>query len=789
MIDRQDLVISESTYQRCVRGFSFLHKRLGLDIALHDPAGAVESGQIFLFNHFARFETIIPQYLIFKETGAYCRTLASQEFFASSGGFAKFLIDIGGVPNEVDGLLPFLAAEILAGRKVVVFPEGGMVKDRRVVDEAGEFSIFSPTAKRHRKHHKGAAAIALILEIFKKRIISLAAKGEAARLGRWREAVGLDSVDALVAAAERPTLVVPGNITFYPIRAEENLIQSSVQLFSRGLREHFKEELLIEGSLLLKGTDMDIRLGQPLVPDITWHWWDRLLLDWGFAHVESLDHLFDVNSAPDKWISHLASMLVNRRTRRLRDHCMRVMYQNTTVNLHHLASHLILHLAAKGHQKIARERFYEALYLAVKFVQDERAVHLHPGLAEPQAYDGLPNGESEDLQTFLVAAAKSELIREEAGCYHIDPKLTEGYGFHEVRVKNPIQVYANEVAPLTGVCQAVERAWEQAPSFSGKTFSRLLFDDEMKNYRQKKRAFSSDRHRDINDQQTAVRSGEPYLLQPQEPRTLSVVLAHGFLASPAELRPFGQKLAELGYPVVGVRLSGHGTSPWDLRERRWQDWLASLDRGYRIAAGLAERVCVVGFSAGGSLALLSAARRPPGLAGVAAISPPMKLRNKNLIFVPVLHGANKVTEWVSSLEGVMTFRPNDPEHPDINYRHIPVRALFELRRLIDKVDANLAQVACPLAVLQSTDDHVVDPRSAQLVFDKVSSAEKALHWILSNRHGILNENIGGTWDKILAFITACEAEGSLDDAIEALPEPAGEPSVGDLSAPRLEPVQ
>jgi alpha-beta hydrolase superfamily lysophospholipase len=137
----------------------------------------------------------------------------------------------------------------------------------------------------------------------------------------------------------------------------------------------------------------------------------------------------------------------------------------------------------------------------------------------------------------------------------------------------------------------------------------------------------------------------------------------------------------------------------------------------------------------------------------------------------------------------MTFRPNDPEHPDINYRHIPVRALFELRRLIDKVDANLAQVACPLAVLQSTDDHVVDPRSAQLVFDKVSSAEKALHWILSNRHGILNENIGGTWDKILAFITACEAEGSLDDAIEALPEPAGEPSVGDLSAPRLEPVQ
>jgi esterase/lipase len=789
MIDRQDLVISEATYQRCVRGFSFLHKRLGLNIALHDPAGAVESGQIFLFNHFARFETIIPQYLIFKETGAYCRTLASQEFFASSGGFAKFLTEIGGVPNDVEGLLPFLAAEILAGRKVVVFPEGGMVKDRRVVDEAGEFRIFSPTAKRHRKHHKGAAAVALILEIFKKRIISLAAKGETARLGRWREAVGLDSIDALVAAAERPTLVVPGNITFYPIRAEENLIQSSVQLFFRGLREHFKEELLIEGSLLLKGTDMDIRLGRPVAPDLTWHWWDRLLLGWGFAHVESLDHLFDVNNAPDKWISHLASMLVNRRMRSLRDHSMRAMYQNTTVNLHHLASHLILHLAAKGYHKIRRERFYEALYLAVKFVQGEQAVHLNTSLTDPQAYEGVLSGESEDLQTFLLAATKSDLIREEAGCYHLDPKLTEGYGFHEVRVKNPIQVYANEVAPLTGVRQAVERAWEQASSISGDAFARFIFDDEMKSYRQSKRAFSTDRHRDINDQQTAVRSGEPYLLQPQEPKSLSVVLAHGFLASPAELRPFGEKLAELGYPVVGVRLSGHGTSPWDLRERRWEDWLASFDRGYRIASGLAERVCVVGFSAGGSLALLSASRRPVGLAGVAAVSPPMKLRNKNFIFVPVLHGANKVTEWVSSLEGVMTFRPNDPEHPDINYRHIPVRALFELRRLIDKVDANLAQVTCPLAVLQSTDDHVVDPKSAQLVLDKVSSEEKTLHWVDSDRHGILNEDIGGTWEKILAFITACEADLTLEDTIQALPAPVGEPQVGDLSGPRLEPVR
>jgi esterase/lipase len=34
--------------------------------------------------------------------------------------------------------------------------------------------------------------------------------------------------------------------------------------------------------------------------------------------------------------------------------------------------------------------------------------------------------------------------------------------------------------------------------------------------------------------------------------------------------------------VMGVRLSGHGTSPWDLRQQTWQDWLDSLYQGWRI---------------------------------------------------------------------------------------------------------------------------------------------------------------------------------------------------------------
>ena len=127
-----ELVINEPLYQWCVRAFSLLRQRLGINIAVHDSGGLIDQGQIFLFNHFARFETIIPQYFIHQATGEYCRCVAAHELFEGNGRFAKLLWNLGGVPSNHPGLLAFLAAEILRGRKVIIFPEGSMIKDRQI---------------------------------------------------------------------------------------------------------------------------------------------------------------------------------------------------------------------------------------------------------------------------------------------------------------------------------------------------------------------------------------------------------------------------------------------------------------------------------------------------------------------------------------------------------------------------------------------------------------------------------------------------------------------------------
>jgi esterase/lipase len=303
---------------------------------------------------------------------------------------------------------------------------------------------------------------------------------------------------------------------------------------------------------------------------------------------------------------------------------------------------------------------------------------------------------------------------------------------------------------LRGVAYSIKEALDGAGHIAPETLAMLRFDDALIGYEWDRQEFSKPRHRDINDAETAIESGAPYLLMPEKPLPLGVLLVHGFLASPAELRDLGEQLYALGYPVLGVRLKGHGTSPWDLRERSWQDWQDSVRRGFSIMAALAPRVAVVGFSTGGA-----------ALAGVVAASVPIKFQDRGMRFIPLVHSANRLVRWMSSFEGIKPFQPNESEHPDINYRHMPVRGLYELTLLVDALKKSLPSVGCPVTLLQGSDDPVVVPDSVDSIMESLGDAATQLKMIDSTRHGIINEDIGGTRDAIVAALDAWSDPGGL----------------------------
>lgn len=742
--------IDTEVYDKAVRLFRFAKRFLHIHIQLHDPDKFVEQAQIFVFNHFARFETLIPPYLIYECCGAYCCAIAHRELFEINDNLTEFLMATGAIPHDHPNLFPLLATQILRGRKVIIFPEGGMVKDRRVIDRKGHYSIFSRTTHERRKQHTGAAVLGLGLDIFKQAVIYAAQHQHQDKLERWQQTLGIDDLDTLLERCRRPTLIAPANITFFPLRIAPNLLEQLVTTLQPGISKRYLEELIIESNMLLKETDMDIRLAKPVEMAQCRSWWERRLIGRTLPDIQTLEEIYQWQTSSDR-LRHFLAHREEVNARCIRNQYMEAMYQAVTVNLCHLAATLIYHCLANNLAFIGKKDLTTALYLAIKNVQQLDQLHLHRSIGNPACYQSLPEQEPRQLQQFLNTSESAALIEPREGNYHFLPKLCQEFAFDTIRLENPLAVYANEVAPLSCIKAHVSEAFKQATSLTPEALARLRFDDEVRSWRWDFDAYSAPCFAPINREESRKTPGEPFLLEAESDSGKSVLLIHGLLAMPPVMRPLGEHLVKAGYTVLGIRLKGHGTSPCDLRERTWQDWFDSVLRGYRILSATSESISLVGFSTGGLLALLLAADQPDLLTATVAITPALRFRTPIFQFVPLVHQANVMTRWMAS-EGVKEFMVNTSEHPDTNYSHIPIRALYELRQLINETEKRLPDVHSPALIMQGDQDPVVDPESARLAYEKLGSHNKTLTMIPSRRHDIVFPDTGKVHEAIRCFL-------------------------------------
>jgi esterase/lipase len=738
-------------YERSVKLFAWVRNMLGVKIKLHAESQP-EQGDIFLFNHFSRFETFIPQYLIHERTGAYSCAIAAGEFFEEDTVLSRYLRNVGVFPHDHPRLFPMLAAQILRGRKVLAFPEGGMVKDRRVMDRQGRYSVYSRIAGERRKHHTGPAVLAQGLEAFKATIRNAYHDKNRRQLQRWKDELRLDSLDQLLMAALKPTLIVPANITFYPIRSSENLLQKGVELFADRLTPRQMEEVLIEGNILLKDTDMDVRMGRPIDPCMVWHWWNRYVLRWFAADFTTLDDVFALHAAPRNPRQRILGRYFKRCAAATRNQYMADIYANVTVNLSHLASSLIMHGIAEGRRRIDKECFYTTLYLAVRALQRQNGINLHRSLINPIEYMDLVDGKSKRFEQFICLAKEGGLLQEDADHYLFQEKLLAEYDLDRIRLENPIAVYANEVAPIRPVREILVESLAAFDDLDPRQLATWRLEDELGALNWERAHYADPRFDDIDRLESVDAEAAPFFFRPERPNGIGILLIHGLFAGPAEVRGYGEHLLKRGYTVLGIRLQGHGTSPHALRELRYEDWYADVRRGYNILRTYCPHIVPIGFSTGGSLALKLAAECCAETIAVVALAIPVILIETAFMLVPLLHGTNRLVSWLSSYEGVKPFVENAPEHPDINYRNVPVRALYELRRLIEDLDERLPAIDVPSLILYADRDPVVSVKGAQPLVERLGAKDKRLRIVQSNRHGILMENSAGTWAVIDGFL-------------------------------------
>jgi carboxylesterase len=210
-------------------------------------------------------------------------------------------------------------------------------------------------------------------------------------------------------------------------------------------------------------------------------------------------------------------------------------------------------------------------------------------------------------------------------------------------------------------------------------------------------------------------------------RRIGVLLSHGFTGSPASMVPWGRYLAERGYAVAVPLLPGHGTTWQEMTGTRYDDYYAALEAEFETLKARCDEVVVGGLSMGGCLALTLAERRAGELAGVVLVNPAVASTNKQLLLLPVMKHLVKAFPAIGNdikKEGV-------DEHA---YPKTPLKPLASMLEAWKQIRADLAKVTAPLLLFRAAEDHVVDPSSARIILDGISSTDATERVLTESYH-------------------------------------------------------
>jgi len=498
-----------------------------LRVQVHGKENIPKGSIIFVVNHFTRIETLLLPYHIYRLTGVPVWSLADASFF--DGPLSGFLEMVGAVSTRDPDRDRMTVKTLLTGEADwIIFPEGRMVKDK------GAFRRGLFITSRGERPHSGAATLALRTEFYRQRLIRL---GQTAP-DEVRRLQGLFQIPDLDPVLGGSCRVVPVNITYYPLRARENVLSMLADLFLKNVSLRLREEMLTEGSMLFSGVDVDIRFGAPLEPG---------------GYLTSPAIRADIACAGridfDDRLPSLHAM--RRAASRLTGRAMASIYGLTTVNHDHLFASL---LRALPFRTITEDDFRRRVFLLASEQLKRSRVTCHHSLEIGQIALLTDDRYHKYRDFSLLALEKGVMTRRQGVLVKDRAKFSAPFDLQLARIDNPIGVIANEVVPLTILQREVHlTAW--LPEWLVRSrVADMLERQALAEFEADYRAF----YREGESKERRV--GAPLLLRGRS-RRLGVVLLHGFLSAPMEVAELAAYLNGKGLWVYLARLKGHDTSP------------------------------------------------------------------------------------------------------------------------------------------------------------------------------------------------------------------------------------
>ncbi len=209
-----------------------------------------------------------------------------------------------------------------------------------------------------------------------------------------------------------------------------------------------------------------------------------------------------------------------------------------------------------------------------------------------------------------------------------------------------------------------------------------------------------------------------------------IILIHGFTATTVEVRPLAEYLNQKGgFHIYAPLLPGHGTSPSDLNNQSWKDWVGAVEEIISDVCSKFSDVYIGGESMGGVLSCLIASRNQ-NIKKIVLFSPALKVKNL---------GFTRLIRLFKNYIPKSTANKNEMHEifPWQGYKVNPTQAAYQLLKLQKTTSKLLPSISQPVLIFNGLQDRTIAIESAMLVYMKINSIKKELVHLRKTGHTII----------------------------------------------------
>jgi carboxylesterase len=246
----------------------------------------------------------------------------------------------------------------------------------------------------------------------------------------------------------------------------------------------------------------------------------------------------------------------------------------------------------------------------------------------------------------------------------------------------------------------------------------------------------------------------------------AVLLFHGLTGSPFELKKYGQFLYNNGYDIFADCIPGHGDNFEEIYTVTYRDWLNFAYNSFEKLKSKYDKVFVSGLCMGAVLAIATGCKYKDEVAGIISLSTTLYLDGWRLPWYKCLipMGISTIIRYYYNYpecepHGIKNEKTRSVikkllAKGDVGMNDFPMTGFYELLKLSSYVRKHLKEFNVPILLIHSREDDLTSTKSAEVVYNNISSVDKEMIILEDSYHMVLYDNEKQfVFDKALDFIT------------------------------------